>query len=248
MFDPESVGKIPRNDIEVIRRYPSVAPKFQAFQAIVTLQSNRHHVIFKPNPDGCKDQIVADRLKYLFGLQPMYSACASLNFAFQHDDLIDLGGQMNYLMFAFRGEFEPLVDFDSQPDAIKVEVYKIIMFRFMIGFSRGHIGMIRGMPVSISESLSTAILLKRFVSTYIHPGSDLRLKRRAQIEFREHFDNDYMRGIIVTCGKPVKELKGLRPKGPLSQDKYDIAMQIETRWEHISNCDVTELVSIMTLS
>ena len=255
MFDPNYIGEVACKDIEILHVLPGRPGKWQLFEAIVILQGNRHKMLFKPNAGAKRDQLVADRLKYLFKLRPMHTVACRLNFGYQQNEKLELEGLLEYFMFADISPIEGnlgTIEFDSQPDEFKIEVYKIIMFRFILGLmktSDDHILIREGMPVSISEMVITSSLPSReFVSCYINETTSLSLLRQAQVQIASDFDHDYMRGIILQTRKLERSMFGLVPKGHLTLKATRIASIIEERVDLITTCDVARILDTLTNS
>lgn len=252
MFDPQSAGRIEAKDVEVLHVLPGRPGKWQHFEAIVTLQGNRHKMFFKANPGGKRDQLVADRLKHMFGLQPMHTVMCALDFGYQQDERVELDAWLEYFMFANLVPIEGHlgdVDFESQSDDFKLEVYKIIMFRFILGLLKtqdDHILIRNGMPISISEMIITSGLPSReFVNKYINESTSIALLQRAQLELADKFDNDNLRGVILQTRKVERTMFGLKPKGPLNLKASRIAVIIEERVDLITTCDPSKIGMIL---
>ena len=88
MFDPNFIGKVEAENVRVEEVLPSLR-HVQCFRAVVTLQEHQYRLLLKPYVGGKRDQIVADRLKYLFGLKPMHVFGLSLNFLYRQGERYD---------------------------------------------------------------------------------------------------------------------------------------------------------------
>ena len=269
MFDPTSVGKIDAKAIEVIRVLPSQPGKLQLFEAVVTLQGNKHRVLFKPNRNGKRDQIVADRLKHIFSLTPMHCVSAHLNFCYQHDERVEWHDGIEYLMLAAKVTATKClrdVNFQCQSDEFKKEVFKIIMFRFIIGArntTEDHIvirsdqqdeldiddqsDICSGLPMSISEmTLASALPPRDMVEKYINSKTDLELLKAARLELGERFDNDCLRGVIFGRGKIERDLDRLISRPGLTIAARRTAQVIEERFDLVMNCDLKTMLNVLT--
>lgn len=153
MFDPNFIGNVSAEDVQVEEILPGYH-HFQRFRAVVTLQGHRHRLLLKPNPSGERDQIVADRLKYLFDMKPMHVFGLRLNFLFRGGKRV-VCDWIEYLAISLgpRGP-RHLINLPShmkderlrtlreirRTDLIKVfdfqvELCKAVIFRYVIGTS-----------------------------------------------------------------------------------------------------------------
>lgn len=147
MFDPNFIGQVGAESVQVEEVLPGLR-HVQCFRAIVTLQEHRYRLLLKPNVGGKRDQIVADRLKYLFGLRPMHVFGLSLNFLYRrgerHDcdwiEYVAISGGHDMSTKLSYGKYETLDKVRSTPLInqldFQVELCKIVMFRYAIGTSQ----------------------------------------------------------------------------------------------------------------
>ncbi len=269
MFDPYHIGRLDRNNVEVINiiknaQTMSNALHWQPFKAIVFIQGHKHAMICKPNRKEKRDQIVADRLKYLFKINPMHTVGVKLNFIFIKNEVIDCDF-IEYFMFAssledIHNEIEPLT-LDAYFNehiglspmylwpsyAFELELMKIIAFRYIIGNStthEKHILIKNDMPLSISEThISSATPQKT-----LHPilkTININVFKDVQSEFQILFDRDYMRGIILQTRQPEQDLKHLRPKGSITVKATRIAEIMEERYDIITTCKPKDMLNLI---
>uniref|UniRef100_A0A6C0CI26 Uncharacterized protein n=1 Tax=viral metagenome TaxID=1070528 RepID=A0A6C0CI26_9ZZZZ len=254
MFDPCFIGKVEAENVQLEAILPSLR-HVQCFRAVVTLQGNRHRLLLKPNISGKRDQIVADRLKYLFGMKPMHVFGLLLNFLYRRGErqdcdwfeyfAISTANQSGYQTLD-KIRLTPL----AQELAFQVELCKVVMFRYVIGTSQTedeHI-LVRESPqlevLSISETVITSLCPSR---EFLRSLSFISVEawRKAQVEIMQCFDYDYERGIILQTRQLERDIKRRRPKGQLTMKARDIATMIEDRLSLVTTCDVNEILNMM---
>ena len=164
MFDPLSISTISRNDVI---SWKCVSKQYRCpLRAVILLQKRKHAVILKENMSGKKDQIIADRLKIMCNLTPMYTTTIKIPL------LVRSGKEMStvpieYFMFAApftiknsKIIFEHEITYQDCDSAlklelsVKLEMCKILFFRYIIGTNNSsfdHIIMRNDLPMSISE-------------------------------------------------------------------------------------------------
>lgn len=154
MFDPNFIGNVEAESVQVENVLPGLR-HVQCFQAVITLQGHRHLLLLKPNVGGKRDQIVADRLKYLFGVKPMHVFGLCLNFLYRRGErhecdwieylAISMGHTLsrdnsNKLEREVYGKYQTLDKIRSTPLInqldFQVELCKIVMFKYVIGTSQ----------------------------------------------------------------------------------------------------------------
>lgn len=254
MFDPYSIGHVDTNAVEVVKVFNGRPGQLRSFRAVVTLQGAQHKVIFKPNVNGTWDQLIVDRLKHLFCLEPMHTASCTLNFCYPRDEQYVSDVPIQYFMFADKipsRETLEDVEYSTVSREFRKEIYKIALFRYVVGVTKttaDHILIRAGVPMSISEITITGTAIPRpFIQKYIETDFDEVLMKEAMECIKLKFDHDSMRGIILGTRKPEREMKSKKPKYHLSSKARDIAIMIETRLDVVTTCDPEELRTILHL-
>ena len=254
MFDPYSIGHIGTDAVEVVKVFNGRPGRMRSFRAVVRLQEHQHKVIFKPNLNMIWDQLIVDRLKYLFNLEPMHIVSCTLSFCYPKEERYESDVPINYFMLADKNPVRETledIEYSTVSRDFRREIYKIALFRYIVGVTKTsveHILIRAGIPMSISETTITGTALSRpFIQKYIETDFEEVLMREAVECIKLKFSHDSMRGIILGTRKPEREMKSKKPKYTLSTKSRDIAILIETRLELVTSCEPEELLTILTL-
>jgi hypothetical protein len=255
MFDPNTIGYVDASDIKVLhvlKPRDGNTSKPQIFKGVLTLQNVPLGLYFKVNVNEKRDQIVADRLKHLFGLQPLNCFALTLDFMYCDDELVSTpDAKIEY--FAFQCPFEELkVDrqlptFDEyrgpMNERFQIELAKILLFRYTIGTTKtnlSHILIRNELPISISECMiSSSQLPNQFASEFEFITSEAW--DQARLEFRLNFSNNKMRGILLQTRQVESDIKYMKPKGLLGVPCSRIAEIIEERLDVIAHLEAERL-------
>lgn len=240
MFDPLHIGRLHSNYIKVTH-VVATKKKYSPFKALVTLQGHTHALLLKPNLEWYRDQIVADRIKHMAGLRPMHTFGLELNFAYCDGKRVETEW-MDYFAFALsKNEVESP---DSLPTLqtvdrslfesfrFRVELCKIILFRYMLGFSNTceeHILIRDGMPISISETkIGSSLLSREFLDQFSF--IEAKAWEEGKKELLEHFNLDNLRGCLLQTRMAERNIFHRTSKGPLSIQVKKMAELIEERF------------------
>jgi hypothetical protein len=79
MFDPFHISCFEKSDIKYWEPVNATRPRTRdPIFAILTIQGNEHAVMLRENVSNTADQIVADRLKFMCEIEPMYTVALKL--------------------------------------------------------------------------------------------------------------------------------------------------------------------------
>jgi hypothetical protein len=249
MFDPWQGDTVSRSDVLNWHTIKGTTTLF----AILRLQKEIYAVLLKPDTGERYDQLVADRFKFMCNIEPMYVIKLDVCLKVIRDQELpnEEGRAYPYLMI--HCDFDPdehdIAHYKASPtiDKCKLteeqlfEVYKILLFRYMIGV-RGtkeeHIVLRRGKVVSISEmSIGISELPRALVSKCLTNNDMLK---RAAHEVTKDFDFDCLRGIIYGTMKPERGKVRAR-KLPMTLEREALMNIIEDRCETLKQCPIDEL-------
>lgn len=256
MFDPLHIGKLSANYVKVVHIVRKSAG-YDSFKAVVTLQGHTHALLLKPNLEKFRDQIVIDRMKHLFGIQPMHVFGLQLNFVYEQGEKFEGRWQEYFAMALSKEEVlsaEPPPTLKTlEPNLLKesnfrMELCKIVLFRYLVGSYKTcseHILIRNGMPVSVSENkISSAFLSLNFISSLPKLEEKDWLEARKSILSR--VDLDSLRGIILQTRKPERSIDKKAPKGPLSLPVRRITEIIEERLTILEDYSLQDLLGHLT--
>lgn len=241
MFDPYDIGTIEATDI--VKWIPVTD---NITHAILVLQGKQHAVLLKQTKNYKDEQLVADRIKFMCALEPMYVCTLQIPKVDIHQKGISsnpIKYFMIYTEFRYSGEVEfvkcPNITNIENPD--NFEICKILLFRFMIGAkntTEEHIIVRNHKYVSISENvLCNGKLNPTLVNKYMMNDELLWRARKA---ITENFDFDCLRGII--CGTRQEEREIVRTKKiKLNIDYKSLIALIECNLEIIASVSCSEL-------
>ncbi len=160
MFAPCNLTHLSVNDITYI--FPE-RPSKKSYYIILILQKRQHAFVLEENKLGVADRLVADRLKYIFGLAPIHTVMARLSMTLRMKDKLPraiITEPKDYILSAtpmWRDENNN-ISFVQEPDLIeamklipslmkddkfKLGVIKIFLFRFLVGASNSNFSSIR---------------------------------------------------------------------------------------------------------
>tara|TARA_R110001632_G_scaffold50169_5_gene125300 strand:- start:6512 stop:7255 length:744 start_codon:yes stop_codon:yes gene_type:complete len=231
MFDPIMVKDEDLIDVTEIQNYSN-----KVFRAHITLPKSKHDVLMKINFDGKNDQVVADRMKYLFDITPMHTF-----FVNYHD--------INHFCFAFyKGSRlwnqKPI---ELENNIFQIEMCKILIFRFVIGSIKtnaDHIMIVDELPMSISEIyIGNHFPDINFLKMFTNVDIEYFIKARELIN--KNFSHDAMRGIILQNGKRERNINYMRCKYPLSVSALRLTELMEEKLDLITSCDIDVILLAM---
>lgn len=231
MFDPMKL-ELTLDDEEVkVLEFVENNEKVRKMQ--LSLEGEILGLIMKNNYLNEYDQILSDRIKYLFGLKPLHT------FGFDYE-----GG--NYICFCDQNlEHWNKNPIELESEKFQVEMCKILLFRFVIGARKtneDHI-MIRkdGLPTSISEmQIASYYPDENFLRRFVNVDIDQFILARNEIS--KHFNYDNLRGIVCQKGQWKRDFKGVRLKHKTNKTSAEILSVIEDRYDIIMSCDVEEIL------
>lgn len=254
MFDPWQGDTVNRDDVLDWHSIKGTTTLF----ATLKLQNEIYAVLLKPDISERYDQLVADRLKFMCNIEPMYVIKLDVCLKVVGDRELpnEEGRAYPYLMIH--------CDFDVDENDVAhykpsltinnfklneqqlFEVYKILLFRYMIGV-RGtkeeHIILRRSKIVSISEmSIGISELPRALVSKYLTNDDMLE---RAAYEVTKDFDYDCLRGVVYGTMKPERGKVKAR-KLPMTLEREALMNVIEERCETLKQCPVDELRDLLS--
>jgi hypothetical protein len=243
MFDPYFIGEVDRKDVRVVNSFGG--KQFQMLRVFLKLGDYYHTLILKPNIDKDRDQIVIDRLKHVFNLEPMHTFGLKLDFVYSN------GVQYNsdwveYFAFASTLNGEELLPVECLNDLSnehKIQATMILLFRYIVGAIGNtfeHILFKGKTLMSISEGRFTTMEMCRdFASQFNDINTDTWVKARQRLLKGVLLDN--IRGILLQIENPTNNINSKSPKGPLSIPARNIMVSIETRLDIIKTSELDEL-------
>lgn len=250
MFEPYDIGSLDRSSIlwwEQIIAGIARSP----LRAIVRLGETHHAVILKENARGKMDQVMADRLKQMCGLKQMHAVAVSIPMKVRNG-IEQKTEILPYFMFAAAVSFDvetrslkfethrtlKEVSLEETSDRFKIEVIKIVLFRFLIGTSNSSLDHIivmaaDGMPKSISETyIGDCKQESKFVDACVGRWASEQtrsLVEQARKELCSSFDLDMMRGVLLGLEGPKRDLRRQRTKKDTTVPVRRIAELVEER-------------------
>lgn len=239
MFDPYYIGRVNPDNVTVTYVLITHSKLYNLFKAVVVIQGHNHSLLLKPQAEGYRDQVVADRLKYVCNLQPMHSFALSLNFVYVGGIRKD-SEWTEYVALALNKkevetpELLPSLKIEDLQNSkeFQIEFCKIVMFRYLIGLRNTLLEniLIRNEKLlSISETMiSSGYPSKEFLESLDFIPKEIWEEARNSLLFS--FDLDNVKGIVLQTRQAERDIGHRRPKGPLSTSVRNMVETIEDRY------------------